>query len=243
MDVRKLLLILLLATAVFLVFSVAAQKAYTNRRAQVEEMTPDQKAELAEHWDRFNELPREKRDQLRLLHAELETQPDRESLESALDRYRVWLETLPWYVKAELRALPTEERIKRIREIRDEQFVRDLSEKDRLVLSAWLNRRLGDESAKIAEELRDPNLDPRKRGEKFELFMRNYARIFRRHDEKELEAALADLREKLSPRVREIMEKKSTREQRGIVGGWIFGAFGPFSPRANPFWRSRTCGR
>ena len=235
MNISKLLLVLFLTAAAFFALSAAAQKVYTQRRAQVDQMSDEQKRALGTHWEHFSELPKEKRDQLRQLHDDLESDPDSASLKRVMDQYHEWVETLPWTTRAELQELPTEERIARVRDLREEESIRTLSPEDRKVVFTWFLRQFGHPDARIPPEELDSllKLDPRERWEKLAELGRRNPRMVDRPGEKEFEKALPELRRQLSPRVRAVMEKKSVQQQGRFVFQWILAASGPF-PRGRP---------
>lgn len=234
MKVRKAVFLLAVTAIAAAVLSATADESLTQRRARVERMAAEQKRALSDAWERFRRLSEEKRGQLRRLHEDLAADSDRLSLEAVLARYSEWIATLPPYTQAELLDLPPEARIARVRELRDEEALRTLSPEDQKALFMWLVRRVRDGEKPLSpEELEKlKRLDPGERRARVEEFLRHgRRRMFTPGQDADYEKGLAELRADLSPRVRELMEKKSTREQGRLVFQWIMDARSPSSGR------------
>jgi hypothetical protein len=78
-------------------------------------------------------------------------------------------------------------------------------------------------------------LDPRERRDRVEEFLRHgRRRMFAPGQDADYEKALAELRAELSPRVRDLLNEKSVREQGRLVFQWILDARNP-SPGRSAF--------
>jgi hypothetical protein len=91
------------------------------RRARIEKLSPAQKLELLDHQEKFLKLPPEEQERLRRLSRDLEKDPQSQELRLVMQRYYDWLKTLPAYQRAQLRELPPEQRVERVRAILEEQ--------------------------------------------------------------------------------------------------------------------------
>ncbi len=112
------------------------------RRQFVEGMSPDKKEQLRRAEERFLGLDPAEQQHLRQLHAELQADPDAAKLQAVMDRYCDWLKALPFYDRGELAELPPNERIKRVKRLREEQAReggRRLGGKDAEALRNWMN--------------------------------------------------------------------------------------------------------
>jgi hypothetical protein len=95
-----------------------ADETSADRRARLESMDAEKREQLAQNYERFLHLDPHDRDRLRQLDAALETAPDREELRQVMQRYHEWLNDLPASQRLTLAALPAEDRLKRVEEIR-----------------------------------------------------------------------------------------------------------------------------
>ncbi len=119
-----------------------ADETLRQRQARVRAMSPTEKQDLLAKQDRFNRLTPEQRDRVTELHTELSSHPDAAKLNQVLDRYFVWLGTLPSQERAELLDLPPAERMERIRQLKAREEDRRLAElgltaNDARVLLTW----------------------------------------------------------------------------------------------------------
>ncbi|NLE38614.1 MAG: hypothetical protein GX621_11365 [Pirellulaceae bacterium] len=128
----------LMAACVLLAGASHRQRA--ERRQLVEQMTPQEKAELARKQERFAALVPEKREELRRLHERLEAEPDGEKLREVMRRYCDWLDTLADSASYSLRSLPVDERMKEIAK-------RRYGPQDARALRAWWNAYLRERHA------------------------------------------------------------------------------------------------
>ncbi len=176
-----------------------AQTADTlaERRAHVEQMSPEDRDQLSQNYDRFLHLDHEQRDRLRRLDADLTADPDRAELQKVMQRYHEWLSELPAAQRMMLAALPPEERLKRIDEFRTMWGHRSrLSPADVQAFQNWVKthdlQRAWDEARR---EHRQPEISP---------------------------AQLADLRSQLSePAQRSLDEAKQPEDMRRLLFSWV----------------------
>ncbi len=91
------------------------------RRERIENMSPAEKAELLRQKERFDGLDAAEQERLVELHRQIEAHPESDKLRGVMERYYQWLQTLRPYERDELRRLPPEERIARIKELRQHQ--------------------------------------------------------------------------------------------------------------------------
>jgi hypothetical protein len=120
---RGLLLPLLLALLVLASpgRSPADDDLLAERRAKVKSLNSAEKFELVESQRRFDHLDPAEQSRLRELNRELEESPDGQELRQVMRRYYDWLKTLPAWQQADLRMLPPNERIAKMKEIMKHQ--------------------------------------------------------------------------------------------------------------------------
>ena len=99
----------------------AADETVEQRRARIEQMSPEARRQLFEDWRRFESLPREERDQLRQLHNDIEAHQNREELERVMKAYYDWVSDLPDFDRAELARLSPAERVAKVVELQQQQ--------------------------------------------------------------------------------------------------------------------------
>lgn len=108
--------------------TIALADDYSKQAAEVASLSSEQKAELLRKKDRFDKLTDAEKQRLRNLHADLSVSPDAAALERLTRRYCDWLKYLPSRDRDEVLSLPTEDRIKRIKEIVRRQEAQRFSE-------------------------------------------------------------------------------------------------------------------
>lgn len=149
--------------------ALAARAAETEeQRAQrLQNMTAQEKESLLSKKERFDKLEQDERDRLRALHRAIEATPNAPELEKTLDRYHAWLATLSPVQRDDLRDLPAEERIVRIKELlkvqetqRFQAYVSNLDELDRQAIFKWLGEFVTEHEDEIVEQMPE---DQRKR--------------------------------------------------------------------------------
>lgn len=84
---------------------------------RVAAMSADEKRELQNKWERFQNLDSAEQDRIRGLHAELQKSEDSERLTRVMESYNEWLKTLSASKRAELLQLPAAERLTEIRKL------------------------------------------------------------------------------------------------------------------------------
>ncbi len=136
---------------------------YSKQAAQVAALSSEQKAELLRKKDRFDKLTGAEKQRLRDLHAELSASPDAATLETVMRNYCNWLRYLPPRDRDEVLSMPTEDRIKRIKEIVKRQEARRLRDyvtyylpkADHEVLYTFLDNFVKDHEQEILDRLED----------------------------------------------------------------------------------------
>jgi hypothetical protein len=88
------------------------------RRAFVEELPPERKVLLRKNFERFQARPEAEQDRLRELDISLRNDPNEPRLRAVLQSYHDWLPTLTPLERAELLALPHQEALDQIRDIK-----------------------------------------------------------------------------------------------------------------------------
>lgn len=67
---------------------------YAANRERIEQMTQSQRDRVKHRFKKFQEMSASRRNELRNLHADLQTAPDAKELKQALERYNTWLTSL-----------------------------------------------------------------------------------------------------------------------------------------------------
>ena len=98
-----------------------ADEALADRSARLAQMDDQEREQLSLNYDRFGHLAPAERDRLRKLYSDLQADADGAELRTVMQRYHDWLNELPATQRTMLTALPAEERLKRIEEIRANQ--------------------------------------------------------------------------------------------------------------------------
>lgn len=111
------------------------------RQRQLESLSPEEKGELHRKYERFAHLPADEQSRLRKLQAEVAGDADAERLATALAAYQQWLEKLPGVERAELMALGAEQRLERVKRLREEEG-RRLNIADVPIFVSWFEMQL-----------------------------------------------------------------------------------------------------
>ena len=90
-------------------------------RKRISKMTKTEKDQLIRQRQRFAKMTSTERQRLRKLHKQISSHPDSKKLKRVMHRYYDWLKSLRSSTRAELRDLPKQKRIARIREIMRKQ--------------------------------------------------------------------------------------------------------------------------
>ncbi|MDG2382852.1 MAG: hypothetical protein P8N76_14380 [Pirellulaceae bacterium] len=86
--------------------------------ARLDSMTASEKRDVKRKRDQFDRLPSEEQTRIRELHAEIETHQNAEQLLAVVTQYSEWLKTLSASQRTDLLSLPVDQRLHRIREIK-----------------------------------------------------------------------------------------------------------------------------
>jgi len=202
------------------------------QRRQLEAMTAEQQEQLRHRREEFNSLAPTEQKRLRGLHEALATDPQRAELEAVMHRYCRWLDDLPAYRVGELEELDLDERVARIKRLREaelEQRALRASPQDLMGLFRWMQALAAEQEARLVQSLPPERraslerLNPGlRRGMTLWLMWQRW-RVFRAGggipplDEKQL----AEMRSKLTPETRRRLEQMSPAEQWQTVAGWI----------------------
>jgi hypothetical protein len=147
----------------------SAAETEAERAERLKSMTAEQKEELLRKKARFDKLDggEAERERLRTLHASIEASDNNTELQETLKRYHAWLGTLSPIDRDDIRDLPPEQRIPRIKELLKQQemqrfqaFVGNLGDDDRQAIFKWLGEFVLAHEEEILEQL--PN-DERRR--------------------------------------------------------------------------------
>jgi hypothetical protein len=117
------------------------------QRQRLEQMSPEDRESLRRRSERFYHLPEPERQRLRDLHQQLDSHPEGQRLREVMQSYTEWLRTISSGERAELLSLPADERLARIKELKQQQetqrfrgFVdRQLTRDDLGKIYAWLD--------------------------------------------------------------------------------------------------------
>jgi hypothetical protein len=141
---------------------VSAAESEAERAERLRNMTAEQKEDLLrkkEHFDKLEGGDAE-RERLRALHASIAAAENSSELQSTLSRYHAWLGTLSSSQRAEVRDLPADKRIARIKELvrqqemqRFQAFVGNLGESDRQAIFKWLGDFVMEHEDEILDQL------------------------------------------------------------------------------------------
>jgi len=134
------------------------------RRQQVEQMTPAEKEELNEKYEKFSALPPDEQEQLRVLHQKLDTDPQGDKLRGVMHRYYDWLKTLSPGDRADLLSQPEADRLTMIKKLKQHQEAlavnlpdgKHLAIADVQALSDWVKKYAATHEAELSKELPPP---------------------------------------------------------------------------------------
>jgi hypothetical protein len=126
-----------------------------DRRAWIDELPPEAKAELAARLQSFQELtpaPSEQ-NQLRQLERDISRAADRARLQKVVSAYATWIQGRTSGERMELRLLPTDERLRRVEEL-IERSGRQLSLEDEKALQEAILELVAQRRANFLQEVR-----------------------------------------------------------------------------------------
>ncbi len=101
--------------------AAARQDDIAARRKQIDSLGPSEMRELNEKKNHFDRLSQAEQDRLRKLDAQIRQHPRSEELLQVLGRYGQWLASLESKDRAELQALPPNDRLARIQQMRQSE--------------------------------------------------------------------------------------------------------------------------
>ena len=203
------------------------------KRQRLDEMSSVEKEQLRAKRARFLALAVDEQQRIRKLHRQISTEPQ---LEQTTLAYFSWLKTLPAIQVAELKSLPTPQRIVRIKEIRAEQqqqlvqrlASKPLSKKDGQAVLNWATRfveRHQDEIfGKFPAELKGRYRNTPNPGQREKLLL---------HAAWQLNAAptpsraeIQQLFDQLSPAAKqELQALKNPQEKKRVIERWLKTSF------------------
>jgi hypothetical protein len=233
--------------------ALGAEETPAERRARIERMDPAAKAELLRARERFDALDPAEQKRLHALNEKIETHPRSEELLEVMGQYCEWVNTLSVYDRDALREVPPDQRIEKIKQLREDQAnrkrawlggrgrfggerLRKLASQEEEVLGRWIDEYVARNVPKLLEALPEPRrkelLAELKQAEsdpagRRKLFLRLWMR-WQLAGPGELmpvdESALQQLQSELSPETRERLDKLPPEARRWFVRGLI-GAF------------------
>lgn len=213
---KKWLQAALFSTAVACLLLVGGHESDTiaSRRQRVAQMTPDEKAELARLWERFQALSSEEQEKLRVLEREIGGDYRAAELRDVMRRYYQWSVTLPAYQRLELLELPAKERVKHIAAIK-----RDAEDAEGL--KKWLDEKAEVILAEMPEKQRQQLAALGSSGKHMILFRLVMTMSKSPDGEKRItltDQDLVDLRSHLSEQTRQVLANKTPAQQWDIIG-------------------------
>jgi hypothetical protein len=138
-----------------------ADDSFDADRQRLENMPAEEKEELLRKKERFDRLSPEEQDRLRQLHSQISSDPQSQRLHELMVRYTEWLKTLSSGQRAELLALPAEQRVARIQALIKEQETQrfgrlvegQLPPQDLEVIYKWLERYVEAHEAELLQKM------------------------------------------------------------------------------------------
>lgn len=226
-----------------------AAAAYANisaRRERVLSLAPDAKTDLRKQLEKFAALPEEDKQKLRDFDEQLRADPNHARLRNVLQQYSDWLGALNALERHDLLQLPPDQRLSRIRELRDRDIGRLarqfagrgqklLPESDIREIMSWLERIAFRDKAAIlkdaapheVDEVNSRPMEQQGHALGFILAKRSGGgppQLPPSIDSKDFE--LLEESDKLSREARDILKKQPDLEQkRKQISEWIFAFF------------------
>ena len=207
------------------------RESLIERRQRVVAMSPAQKDQLLHRQQQFQGLEPAEQQRVRQLHQQIEHDPDGAKLRELMGRYCQWLAELPQYRRDKLADLPPTERIREIKNIRQEQAASTAwqpSDEDRRGLWRWMDHYADQHQARFLAML--PNarrqqlakLNPQVRHRLvLALVCQRWQSVSSSSLAPLANRDLAELRSELSPETRSRLEAKPVAEQWQILAEWI----------------------
>lgn len=155
---RKLLWLCVLLLACIVTSSNAVADDESVRAEKIASLSAEQKRDLQNKWDRFQELDPAEQDHLRELHSQISEHEDSERLVGVLQRYHEWLKTLSASKRAELLQMPAADRLAEIKRIKqetaDQNFRRSFGQEIRMEdVGKWIDSLVKDREAEWISKL------------------------------------------------------------------------------------------
>lgn len=220
------------------------------RRQRIEQLDPAEKKELLAKKERFQSLPLDKQQRMRLLHRQIEADPHARRLRQVAHHYYEWLKTLTASERAELKGLPADERLARIRDLRQRMALRRLEEAaagalvadDTKKIDKWITEIISARRDELIQQLspeqrawleRVPPDQPERRDWRLlGTLLRNRRSPLPVPRPDEVDRLIATL----SPTAQEYIQGVNAENKANVVRSWIRAAvlsrFGP--PRVSP---------
>jgi hypothetical protein len=225
-----------LIVALLLARSVPAADSYREQRAKLETMSAEEKEQLQRKKERFEALSQSEQERLRELHSAVAATAESDQLLAVMSRYNDWLKTLTSAVRAELLSLPAEERIKRIKELKQDQeqqrfreFANNLPEQDMNIIYSWIEDFVGRNESelikRIPPEFRRRLEQQRDSAERRKALVTSL--MWRRGDDdspKPSESDVAELLPKLSEETRKQIDRTTSTEEKLLAVRTLVGA-------------------
>jgi hypothetical protein len=122
------------------------------RRQQVDALGPSQTARLLEQKQTFYALSPQMQERIRSIHETIQQDPKADQLDRVLREYCNWLGSLPQAQQQEIKQMPPQERLEKVKEVVKQQEYRHKPE-DVLAAMRWLDEFITAHAATIAEPL------------------------------------------------------------------------------------------
>jgi len=207
------------------------EDSLAERRRRIKAMSYEQQEQLRHRREQFASLAAGEQQRLRRLHEALQADPQRAELEMVMHRYCRWLEEQPAYRRAELEELDIDQRVARIKQLREAELAqqaRRASREDLAGLSRWMHEHAARQETRLLQALPPDRrrqlekLSPAVRRGMMLWLMWQRWRVFRPGGPPPLdEQQLAELRVHLSTQTAERLAQMSPSEQWQTVAGWI----------------------
>jgi anti-sigma-K factor RskA len=207
-----------------------------DRRAWIEQLSAESKAELAAKLKSFEELTPapEEQDRLRQLERDISQSPGRAKLQKTLSAYAAWIQGRTSGERMELRLLSTDERLRRVEEL-IEKSGRQLSLEDEKALQEAILELVAEHRTKFLQEVRQRgNRDMVRRiADKPTHFVALALIEWQMRDDDARRNIQDHLTAGLSPAAQEYFDRLEGRERERQLRRWAWDALWPkFGPQA-----------
>ncbi len=203
----------------------------SERRAYIEQLSPDEKQQLLTQLERFRELPEAEQQRLRALSAALEAAPDAAELRQTLDAYQEFLGQLPGLKRSELLQLEPAARLKQIKQWLAQPHDSSprqwnaprLSDGDREAVAAWVEQ----QALSLVPNDKRAEFENLTREERRRMLGRMMQQRMSSNDPNQRlgppwQRDLQSLRDKLSPEARERLDQAEASPNRsGVWMNWL----------------------